>query len=601
MMKRFPLVLFGIGSLTLAPLPGAQAQEPAATAPATKSSLQEVLERLEAINAESVKKVEAVQKVINEELVAKRITDSSAQSLRFGLRALSPTSGTEPLVSAWSAARLSTDNATLSTALKTLEGDLGAADAERFALIKKGCAEVRNSVTAAIRSAKTVPEIDTQLSLAERLQQTLPVRSSSTTNALGAQHLTSHISLLRNLRQVVSLQSANPVDSTALGSALMQLQNTVSSSQSVVDNSIIQQRIQDTIAPYHKAQDEAQEAVEAALKQSKPSKEIIAAIVKLEESIERFPSVSSSLKKRDLSSAVEVYRNLAAARASIEEGKYAQAKSQLSNLRSYSLKPLGAAKAPAFTQLVGDWTNSIDELAATAAAKRVDTLRARLAAVRSAADLEKLSLELAKVENENRDRELDFQRGLAGQLSALAAAWAVSSPNLLRANPYENTTVTGDVRLAKELAELRRRAERHILAETLRLPELLQPPLAEKSLDEAIEVIITQMAGKEEWRRMLQVVEARSGQNRNNYFPGGDVDLAGALRAYIAGQNMELADQWVEAMQSYKTVLRSTSERAPTKQAAERVKVLASEHADLFKPAPPATPPATGAPAPAPR
>ncbi|MES2573040.1 MAG: hypothetical protein V4710_23660, partial [Verrucomicrobiota bacterium] len=61
----------------------------------------------------------------------------------------------------------------------------------------------------------------------------------------------------------------------------------------------------------------------------------------------------------------------------------------------------------------------------------------------------------------------------------------------------------------------------------------------------------------------------------------GSADLLQALRAFFTAQNLELAEQWTDAVRSYKAVLRSSSERAPIKAAAERLKVLAKEHPDV--------------------
>jgi hypothetical protein len=89
---------------------------------------------------------------------------------------------------------------------------------------------------------------------------------------------------------------------------------------------------------------------------------------------------------------------------------------------------------------------------------------------------------------------------------------------------------------------------------------------------------------------LLQFAEARAG--RRGEEAGVESELATALRAFLAGQNLELAEQWEDAMQSYKSVLRCTHELAPTRVAAARVVALTKGHPDLFgpKPAAPAAP-----------
>ena len=55
-------------------------------------------------------------------------------------------------------------------------------------------------------------------------------------------------------------------------------------------------------------------------------------------------------------------------------------------------------------------------------------------------------------------------------------------------------------------------------------------------------------------------------------------DSIAALRSFFAGQNLELAEQWLEAAQAYKEVLRSANSRAPTTAAAEKLKALLKAH-----------------------
>jgi len=170
---------------------------------------------------------------------------------------------------------------------------------------------------------------------------------------------------------------------------------------------------------------------------------------------------------------------------------------------------------------------------------------------------------------------------MPAQLNALAAAWASSNPNLLRQSGSDD----GDTRLSAEMIELRHRVEREVMAGSLRAPELLQPPLLEKPFEEAVEILKGQLAGKGEWRRLLQLLDDRTSPARPGMFPPAQDDLAAAVRAFIAGQNMEPAEQWRDALLSYKTVLRCTSDHAPIKKAAERVKALTKEHPEAV-PAP---------------
>jgi hypothetical protein len=352
----------------------------------------------------------------------------------------------------------------------------------------------------------------------------------------------------------------------------------------------VQQRIEQALAPFQKAQDEAQEALDRLLTSGKGTAEVAVALTKFEEAAERSQQARSNISSRmvrDTSGLPTVYRSFAQIVAALDAGQFAQAKNLLSNVRNSNLQALGAAKAASYTQQMSAWEKRIDEETRKSADKRREEFRARLAALKTPADLEALAAELSKSESESRDgREPEMPRGLASQLNALAAAWASASPNLLIRQNYGDS---GDLRFATEIGGLRQRIERDVLARILRAPELNQPPLAELAPEAAIEKLGDQFAEKGEWRRLLQLIETRAGQGRYDGSPPRDGDLASAVRAFLAAQNFELAEQWADAVLSYKTVLRTPSERAPVKQAAERLKELNKQHPEAFTAPKPAT------------
>jgi hypothetical protein len=130
---------------------------------------------------------------------------------------------------------------------------------------------------------------------------------------------------------------------------------------------------------------------------------------------------------------------------------------------------------------------------------------------------------------------------------------------------------------------LRKRITRDVTSRTLRAPELNTPPLAEMPLDLAVESLCDQLAKAADWRRLYRVLEGRANSQGQ---PGGRTNDDGftALRSFFTAQNLELAEQWPEAVQAYKSVLQSASERAPVQAAADRLKVLAKEHPDAMNP-----------------
>ena len=110
---------------------------------------------------------------------------------------------------------------------------------------------------------------------------------------------------------------------------------------------------------------------------------------------------------------------------------------------------------------------------------------------------------------------------------------------------------------------------------------LAQPP------EVAIERVCDALAKSGDWRRLYDLLNARA---RLHGGRGGPDEAVGALRAFFEGQNFELAELWPDAAQAYKTVLRSTSPRAPIQAAADRLKAITAAHPDAA--AIPSAPPA---------
>ena len=125
-----------------------------------------------------------------------------------------------------------------------------------------------------------------------------------------------------------------------------------------------------------------------------------------------------------------------------------------------------------------------------------------------------------------------------------------------------------------------------MLSRALGVPELNAPPLSEKPADAALDAVTDGLAEKGEWRRLYEMLKARAALQTNGGRRSED-DALMALRSFFTAQNLELAEQWPEAVQSYKAVLQCASPRAPIKPAAERIKVLVKEHPEVSKVAAP--------------
>ena len=298
---------------------------------------------------------------------------------------------------------------------------------------------------------------------------------------------------------------------------------------------------------------------------------------------------------------VNFYRAIVGALKAVETGDGAQAQEKLREAAN-SLQQLGAARSAKFEPVLGKLDKELVEKAVKIQQQRTADLRARLAAVKQPADLEAVAAEIQtwsiQMRNRGGEEREDFSQ-LIQQLNLLSAAWGSASPALLLQERGGGALISGS--FAKELTTLRSRIERDVIARVLKAPELNAPPLAEKAPEAAIDAFCDDLAQRSEWRRLLQVLQARPQTQFQPYGRGVEDETVSALKSFFAAQNLELAEQWADAAQAYKTVLRSTGERIPIKSAADRLKVLAKKHPEaVAAPARESAPPFPRRPAAAP-
>ena len=108
-------------------------------------------------------------------------------------------------------------------------------------------------------------------------------------------------------------------------------------------------------------------------------------------------------------------------------------------------------------------------------------------------------------------------------------------------------------------------------------------------MEAAFDTFCDDLVKKGEWRRLYDVLNARSAIQANTGRRLDD-DTLTALRSFFAAQNLELAEQWADAAQTYKLVLRSASRRAPIVPAADRLKALTKAHPEISAAARPVSP-----------
>ena len=287
----------------------------------------------------------------------------------------------------------------------------------------------------------------------------------------------------------------------------------------------------------------------------------------------------------------ESYRLIVEAVRTLQSGDFGAVKASVQMARNSRIA-LNGQRTEIFAKFLGTLETEAAESAEKAKKERFQKVTDRLVAVKEPADLDALASELARFAQESSEqtgRSNENWPQLAEHLTALATVWTSGSPvNWQRDVPGGSNS--GIAAFSVPLRALRNRIERDLLVRALKIPELNSAPLSELPIETALDTLSDQLARNAEWRRLFQVLEARS----NPQYPRGERlsdDALTGLRTFFAGQNYELAEQWGDAVTAYKEVLRTTSLRSPTAAAAERLKALSKAHPELGRPPAPTVPP----------
>ncbi|HVK57999.1 MAG TPA: hypothetical protein VM735_04395, partial [Candidatus Kapabacteria bacterium] len=227
--------------------------------PADSVPLDKVPERLTQLDDEWKKKAEEVRTLVDAEEVAKRISEATAQSLRFSLR----TAGNANLDTrnVASNARIPADNATLSKAFRDLDTITSRQLLERTVLVENAVKEVRDRVSKLLVEAKDQAEIEGFITTIDGLKSALSRRTiSSATDFQG--RLSAASSILGQLRRLVEAQASGNL--TQLSQAVAEFRNNNYPDRELVLESDRRKRIDSIIKPYQKAEEESLAALEAA-------------------------------------------------------------------------------------------------------------------------------------------------------------------------------------------------------------------------------------------------------------------------------------------------------------------------------------------------
>jgi hypothetical protein len=215
--------------------------------------------------------------------------------------------------------------------------------------------------------------------------------------------------------------------------------------------------------------------------------------------------------------------------------------------------------------------------------EQVEQLRKKLDRVAHPEDLAALANDLESERRNSEQSEAPYVFGLlAQQLASMAAGWSAMSP-IVAVGEGGNEIDGASGAFSKELASLRDRIERDVTVHVLDAPELSQPPFLDQSLDDAIDKLRKRLAEKGEWRRALQILGMQSSGALPDHLRSKSTDVIHAIRAYLAGENFELAEEWADASSAYETVVRANLDHTPIKEAAKRLELLKTEHPEAVK------------------
>ena len=521
------------------------------------------------------------------EAEAKRISESVAQSLYWSLRSVG--GSTAQVVNVLETTRVPAGNAALTKSFRELAAAGTLLQTRRTAVQAETARELRAQVSKLVLGTPTTAEVG---AMAEKIEQMREAVGRRNTNYDEPQiQWQSASGLLRALQRLIEAEGGD--DFSRLSTAVNEFRSLAQNSASVIGTADGQARIDRIVQPLAKATAEKQAALDDAIQTRKPAAELTTALAAYTEAAQRQSFIRANMYEQNsnLNTAITAYRAIVNVCKSVESGSAVEGQNQLHEARN-AVQQLGAARAAKYEAMLDKMGTDLIERAGKFREQRLAELRTRLAAVKQPADLDAIAADVqawsaqARLRNDNGQE--DFGQ-LASQLNTLAAAWVAASPLLLMQQDRFGGGESARASYAKELTDLRKRIERDVLAQVLKAPELNAPPLSEKPPDAALAAFSDDLAQRGEWRRLLQVLQAQP-PTQMQLSGRGENETVTALRSFFAAQNFELAEQWADAAQAYKAVLRSTGERVPTKPAAERLKALTKEHPEAAAQAPASLP-----------
>ena len=575
--------LFFAALISVAGPVGAQippgATPPPAADPKAEVKLEDLPAKLVEIDQEMTKYLSAYLAVVEKEAKAKRLSAAYAQSLRWSGKTAVEGSFGASARTLMTTVRTPIENHAVSEARDILDTAIEGLALKRKALLFAVGRALHGNVAEAMHGNPTIADLKALGDRIDAARDLVRNRvSASTSDELIFSSASNAVRWLQRLCEAAATQDAEKLrDALPVNTYVGDL----------IPEGDRKARSALALHPFTAAVEAAQTALQTALETGRPRPEREAALAQLEEAAQPLNVLSRGYSLPEVQAAtppIEVYRAILRGLAALDGGDTEAASNAFSEVRSMSHE--GARWTVWVNAQVAKWQAGMGDVTKRIAEDRRTKMRAQLAAVKTPADLEALIGVLGSLPSNSRHRDEDEAgdlRGLKEELVALSAAW--TSADIMTFQRYRYGGSQPGRPFSKEIAALRTKVEHEVLARTLHAPELTQAPLADLPPEGALEKLGDDLARRGEWRRLCQLLEGQSG-----IFVGGmaaaQQDLLKALQSFLAGQNFEQAEQWRDAIASYKEVLRSTSEQAPTVAAADRLKILTKAHPDTAVPRP---------------
>ena len=569
MMPSSPRVVFASFALIFMLSVSLHSQDSGTSVARSKVEIEKIADRLAELDRDFEAKLNAVRQEVDAEVAAKTISEPLAASIRWSLRASAFSGGSVNARDILTTLRIPPDNAKLATAATALDETFTKNQKERTALLVSGTEEVRRRFETVVTSAETA---DAVLAVRRELDAVRLAFVSADARALDFENAIRETSvLLDSLEQMLrGVETGKP---ERMQEGMLRFRATLETQARGSGIAAGKARLERLAAPFNDALVAAEADLLKAFAAGQPEAELESALDRLAEAERRTTLISQNPFGGN--SRTVPFRAVLTAMKSAATGDAGRFRAAL-QVASDALQTAPGPNAARLRAVLEKVERDSAATLATAREAKTSEFRKRLETAKGADDLEAIAADM-RSSFSRQEGDAENWNALATELMTLAAHWAGGDI----AGFESRSGYTG--RLAPDLNALRERVDRDLLANGMRFPELFNLPLWNVPLPAAIESLSDQLAKKKEWRRLYDLLTRRIALPPHGAGIGGPDDTLAALRAFFAGQNLELAEQWTQAASAYQQVLQSASARAPIKDAADRLKEITRKHPEAGK------------------